>query len=68
MDKATVRLIEEIEGTITPKLFNIDHGTASEREKQVVQECLGFLSIIKYSRMKTAEVKQIWDESNLGYA
>lgn len=67
MDKITVKLLTEIENTVAPKLFNINHGTASEMEKQIVQECLGFISIIKYSCLKPAEIRRIWDKTNLKY-
>ena len=67
MDKTTAKLLSEIEGVIAPKLFNINNGTASEMEKQIVQECLGYLSMIKYSCLKPAEIKRIWDNTNLAY-
>ena len=66
-DKAATSLLKEIEYVVAPKLFNINNGTASEMEKQIVQECLGYLSMIKYSCLKPAEIKRIWDNTNLAY-
>ena len=34
-------LVSEINSVVVTKLYNIKNGTATEREKQVVFECLG---------------------------
>lgn len=52
---------------VGPKLFNIEHGTASEREKQIVRECLGFLSLIQFSVLDINEIVKLWEDSNLAY-
>jgi len=67
MKKSTKKMIQEIYNTISPKLFNISNNTASEREIQVVREALAYISLLKYSCLNEAEIKQLWDESNLAY-
>lgn len=63
----TEKLIKEIENVIVPKLFNIQHGTISKIEKDIVKECTGFLSLIKYSTMDISSIRNLWDRSNLKY-
>ncbi len=60
-------LLEEVNNVIRPKLFNINNGTASEREKQIVQECMGFRSLIMFSVLTTKEIRKLWDDSSLGF-
>jgi hypothetical protein len=61
------KLIKEINSVLAPKLFNIKNKTATEREKSVVQECLGFLSLINHSSLSINEIKKLWDKSNLKF-
>lgn len=61
------KLLAEIANVAQPKLFNIEHGTATQREKQVYQECMGFLTMIRYSSLDLKEIKRIRDNSNLAY-
>lgn len=67
MTKITAKLVKEIEDVVAPKLFNIKNGTASEMEKCIVQECLGYLSLIKFSCLKPSVIKRCWDSTNLKY-
>lgn len=60
-------IIKEIEEVMVPKLFNIEHGSATEREIQVVKECQGFISLLRYSCLREADIKQLWDNSGLKY-
>lgn len=66
-NKILNKLLSEIASVAQPKLFNIEHWTATTREKQVYQECAGFLSIIRHSSLDIKEIKRIRDESNLTY-
>ena len=66
-EKITGQLLDEIQNTCGAKKFNLEHGTINEREKDVLSECLGFLSLISYSCMPIKEIKRIWDKSNLKY-
>jgi len=61
------KLIEEIQSVIIPKLYNINKGTATEMELFIVKECLGFISLIKYSSLSKKEIKRLWDGSGLLY-
>lgn len=61
------KLIFEINAVIAPKLFNIEHKTATEREIQVVRECLGFLSLLNFSILSVKEVKKIWETSEVRF-
>jgi hypothetical protein len=66
-EKNLNKLLSEIASVMQPKIFNIEHWTATIREKQVYQECVGFLSIIRHSSLDIKEIKRIRDESNLIY-
>jgi len=61
------KLANEIYTVVSPKLFNVQNNTASEIEKQILKECLGFLSLIKYSSLPTRKIKEIWEYSDLRY-
>ena len=63
--KELIQLKQEINSVAGPKLFNIQHGTANEREWEIYEECMGFVSLIKYSVLSTRQIKEIWDRSNL---
>ena len=61
------KLLKEIHNTASPKLYNIEHGTANESEIFVYKECLGFIDLIRYSVMPMSEIKRLWDASLLAY-
>ena len=63
--KELLQLKQEINSVAGPKLFNIQNGTASERDWEIYEECMGFVSLIKYSILSTRQIKEIWDRSNL---
>ena len=67
IDSQTTKLLKEIEAVVTPKLWNIRNGTATEKEKQVVRECSGFRSLVLFSCLSIREIKRMWERSNLGY-
>ena len=60
-------LVTEINSIIAPKLFNISHGTATDREMQVVAECLGFISLIKFSCLSLKDIKRLWESTGLKF-
>jgi riboflavin biosynthesis pyrimidine reductase len=66
-ETVTQKLLDEIKNTIAPKLFNIQHGTASEMQKQIVSECLGFRSLIFFSVLDIREIRRLWDKTNLKF-
>jgi len=61
------KLLKEIQYVITPKLHNINKGTATEMELSIVKECLGFISLIKHSSLSKKDIKKLWDRSGLLY-
>lgn len=61
------KLLEEVNSVIRPKLFNINNKTASEREVEIVKECMGFRSLIMFSALTTKEIRKLWDDTNLGF-
>lgn len=65
--KTDAKLIAEINFVLAPKLFNIEKGTATERERHIASECLGFLSLIKFSCLSINQVKQLWEKSGLKF-
>jgi hypothetical protein len=67
IDSQTTKLLKEIEAVVTPKLWNIRNGTATEMEKRVVSECLGFRSLILFSCLGIRKIKRLWEKSNLRY-
>lgn len=67
MNKATKKMVEEIYDAVSPKLFNINNGTANEKEIQIAKECMAYISLLKYSCMDEREVKELWDKSNLAF-
>jgi len=50
-------------------VYNIaqDLATVTEIEKQISKECLGFLSLLKYSSLPARKIKEIWGHSDLRY-
>lgn len=67
LDKTAQALINEIHGVIAPKKYNIEHGTATQAQIDIVKECLGFLSLVRFSALKTKTIKKLWEDSNLKY-
>ena len=61
------KLLKEIQSVLTPKLYNIDKGTATEMELFIVKECLGFISLVKYSSLSEKDIKKLWDKSGFQY-
>lgn len=59
--------MHEINEVVAPKLFNIKKQTATERERQVVAECLGFVSLIRYSVINIEDIKRLWEKSELKF-
>ena len=62
------KLLKEIENVLHPfKFANIENGTATERTRQVVSECLWFISLIQHSSMDIKIIKKIRDNSWLAF-
>jgi hypothetical protein len=67
MNRKLQNLVTEIHATMAPKLHDIQNGTASQRKKDICNECQGFISLLKYSSLPWQDIKRLWDESNLKY-
>jgi len=63
------KLLIEIEGVLHPfKIGKILNWTTDIRTKQIVSECLWFLSLIKYSNLDIVEIKRMRDETGIAYS
>jgi hypothetical protein len=61
------RLFDEIQNAAAAKLYNCRRGTNNEKEKQYLKECLGYLSLLNYSKMNAKEIYRLWEKSGLAY-
>jgi hypothetical protein len=60
-------LINEIQSVLAPRLYNIEHNTATRKDREIARECLGYLSLIKCSTLNTFAIKRIWENSYLKF-
>jgi hypothetical protein len=67
MTKYREKLLQEIQEAMGAKLFSIQRGIASEREKQIVKECLGYVSLLNHSALTSREFYRLWEKSGLSY-
>jgi hypothetical protein len=67
MSKYRNKLLSEIESTVAAKLFNIQHGTATEREIWIVKQCSSFISLLNHSALTPKEIYRLWERSGLVY-
>ena len=61
------KIFLEIQDCLAPKLWNIEHGTASDSETWKAKECLGFLSMIQHSKFGIREIKRLWEKTGLKF-
>lgn len=61
------RLLDEIQKAAGAKVWNFYRGTINEKEKQHLKECLGYLSLLTYSKMSAKEIYKLWEKSELVY-
>lgn len=66
-EKIKIELIDEIQTVISNHIDNVKSGLASDREKQILFESLGFLNLINYSSMDILEIKKQWDKTTLPF-
>lgn len=62
------QIMENIAANIGTRLGNIERGTASEMDIDLVNEALGFKSLCLYSSATDESLKAAWDKSHLEYA
>lgn len=66
-DKYRKKLLEEIQNTAGPKLFNVQHGTATDQEIHIVKECQAYLCLLNYSVLTAKQIYGYWEKSQLAY-
>jgi len=49
------------------RLGNIQRGTATQMDKDLVNEALGFRSLCLFSCLDDKELQRLWNDSNLEY-
>ena len=67
ISKTRIKILESINNNGGARLGNIQRGTASQMDKDLIGEALGFRSLCLFSRLEDKELKQLWDKSNLEY-
>jgi hypothetical protein len=67
MAKHQKKLLQEIQDTAGPKMFNVQRGTASKREVQIVKECQAYLCLLNHSVLTPKQVYLLWQKSGLVY-
>jgi hypothetical protein len=61
------KLLTEIANTCAFRLGNIERGTASRMDREIVAECQGYISLLNYSVLTAKEVYEFWKNTNLGF-
>ncbi len=62
------RILEHISDNIGCRLGNIQRGTATPADRDLVEEALGFRSLCLFSCLDDSSLRKIWDNSNLEYS
>jgi hypothetical protein len=68
ISKTREKILRHISDNIGCRLANIQRGTASLVDKDLVEEALGFRSLCLFSCITDEQLKRIWDNSNLEYS
>jgi hypothetical protein len=68
ISKIRLKILEHINNNAGAGLGNIQRGTATDMDKNLVGEALGFRSLCLYSGLNDKKLKQLWDNSNLEYS
>jgi hypothetical protein len=68
MTKTREKILNHISTNIGCRLGNIQRGTATAADKNLVGEALGFRSLALYSVLEDRELKRLWDNSNLEFS
>jgi hypothetical protein len=69
MKRETIRekILQHISNNIGWRIGNIQRGTASVLDKQLVDEALAFRSLCIFANLDDKQLKRLWDESNLEF-
>lgn len=68
LSKTRVDILESINAKAGARLGNVQRGTATEKDWDLLNEALGFRSLCLYSGLGDKELKRLWDASNLEYS
>jgi hypothetical protein len=68
MSKVRTKILTHISNNIGFRLGNIQRGTATISDKDLVEEALGFRSLCLFSCLDDMYLKKLWDGSNLEYS
>ncbi len=68
LSKLRIKILECINNNGGFRLSNIKRGTASNADKEILGEALGFRSLCLFSNIEDADLKRAWDNSNLEYS
>jgi hypothetical protein len=49
------------------RLLNVQNGTASQMDREILDEALGFRSLCLFSALDDKQLKKLWDASSLEY-
>jgi len=67
LSKTRIKILEAININGSARLFNVKNNTATEMDKNLLNEALGFRSLCLFSKLKDKELKSLWDKSGLEY-
>ena len=62
------RILEHIATNAGFRLANVQNGTASTADKELLDEALGFRSLCLFSNISDDDLRRAWDDSNLEYS
>jgi len=68
MTKTRLKILTHINNNASFRLSNIQRGTATPADKELIGEALGFRSLCLFSGLDDRELKRLWDNSNLEYS
>lgn len=68
LTKTRIKILESINLNAGARLFNVQNNTATEKDKDLLGEALGFRSLCLFSGLDDKILKRLWDESNLEYS
>jgi hypothetical protein len=68
LSKTRLKILTYINNNAGFRLENIQRGTATPIDKELVGEALGFRSLCLFSGLDDKELKRLWNNSNLEYS
>lgn len=68
MSKTRLKILTCINNNAGARLGNVQRGTATEADKGLLGEALGFRSLCLFSCLDDKTLKRLFDRSNLAYS